>query len=71
MLDSVYVLYHTRVDESGYEDDKCLGIFSNPELAEEAKIYALQQKGFRDHPDGFCISEYKINKQEWLEGFGD
>ena len=41
------------------------------EEVEKAKQYALQQKGFKDYPEGFSAVEYEINKQEWLEGFGD
>ena len=71
MTNSVYILYHTRVDELGCDNDKCLGVFSSLEKVEEAKKYALQQKGFKDYPDGFSSVEYEIDKQEWLEGFGD
>lgn len=53
------------------KNDKCLGVFSSPEEVEKAKEYALKQKGFKDYPDGFSAVEYEINKQEWLEGFGD
>lgn len=71
MLNTVYVLYHTRVDAFGNDNDKCLGVFSDLTEVEKAKQYALQQKGFKDYPDGFSAVEYEINKQEWLEGFGD
>ncbi|EGZ50898.1 DUF7336 domain-containing protein [Neisseria wadsworthii] len=70
-LNTVYVLYHTRIDALGHENDKCLGVFSSLEEVEKAKEYALKQKGFKDYPDGFSAVEYEINKQEWLEGFGD
>ena len=69
-MDKVYILWHTRVDAFGCDNDKCLGVFSSLDNAEQAKQYALTQKGFKDHPDGFCVSEYTIDKQEWLEGFG-
>lgn len=71
MNNSVYVLYHIRVDDLGCDNYKCLGVFSSLEEIEEAKQYALQQKGFKDYPDGFSTVKYEINKQEWLEGFGD
>ena len=71
MKNSVYVLYHTRVDSFGCDNDKCLGVFSSLEEVEKGKQYALKQKGFKDYPDGFSAVEYEINKQEWLEGFGD
>lgn len=46
MLNSVYVLYHTRVDAFGCENNKCLGVFSDLNEVEKAKQYALKQKGF-------------------------
>lgn len=70
-MDKVYILWHTRVDAFGCDNDKCLGVFSSLKNAEQAKQYTLTQKGFKDYPDGFGISEYTIDKQEWLEGFGD
>ena len=68
---SVFLLYHTRVDSFGCDNDKLLGVFSDLEQANKAKQYALTQKGFKDYPNGFIITEYQINKQEWLKGFGD
>lgn len=62
-MDTVYVLWHTRVDGFGHDNDKCLGIFSSLEKAEKAKQYALTQKGFKDYPDGFCVSKYTIDQQ--------
>lgn len=67
-LTSVYLLWHTRVDGDD-EDDKLLGVFSSQENAEEAKQNALTKAGFKDYPDGFCIDEYTINQQKWLDGF--
>lgn len=71
MKNFVYVLYHTRVDGFGCDNDKCLGVFSGLKEIEKAKQYALKQKGFKDYPNGFFAVKYEMNKQEWLEGFGD
>lgn len=71
MTNRVYILYHTRVDAFGCDNDKCLGVFSDTKKAERAKRYALNLKGFKDYPDGFCVVEYTLNEQHWLEGFGD
>lgn len=67
----VYVLYHTRFGENDYEDVKCLGVFSSIDKANQAKQYALTQKGFKDYPDNFDMVKYEIDKQEWIDGFGD
>lgn len=62
MKNVVYILYHTRVDDWGCDNNKCLGVFSSMKEIEKAKQYALQQKGFKDYPDGFSAVEYVFNK---------
>lgn len=69
-MQSVYLLWHTRKDGDN-EDDKLLGVFSSHHRAQAAQEYALTQKGFKQYPDGFCIVCYELDKQEWLEGFGE
>lgn len=44
MSNSVYILYHTRVDELGCDNDKCLGSFSSLEKVEEAKNMLYNRK---------------------------
>jgi hypothetical protein len=65
---NVYVLWHNS--SSGHsEDAKLIGIYSNNNNAQEA-ISRLQDKpGFRDHPEGFEISTYVVDKDGWVEGF--
>lgn len=46
-----------------------LGIHGSRELAERHQERARLLPGFRDHPEGFEISEYALDKDEWNEGF--
>ena len=66
---TVFVLQHSYGDES-HEDTKLVGVYSSHEEAESAIKRRLEYPGFQDHPDGFSIDEYELNKDAWSEGFG-
>lgn len=67
----VYLLSHTRVRGDGTEDDKLLGVYSTRDMAEARITSASALPGFRDTPDGFEISEYTVDQDEWSEGYGN
>ena len=70
-MNKVYLLWHTHVDERlpGGDDAKLLGTYSTRENAAQAQAQAAFLDGFKDHLDGFEISEYEMDKREWREGF--
>lgn len=63
-----YVLHHER-DNSGVEDVKLIGVFESQELAQAAVEQLKKEKGFRDYPNGFSITEYEVNRIWWKDGF--
>ena len=64
----VYLLEHIRkIDE--YNELKTLGVYSSKEKAEEVILDYKKLPGFKDFLDGFCITEYEIDKKYWTEGF--
>ena len=66
-LTTAFILQHT-VEEYDSES-KLLGIYATKSDAEEAiKRYQLLP-GFCDFQNGFHIDEYKINHDNWSEGF--
>jgi len=65
----VYVLDHTNLLPGGEEDVKLIGVYATQEDAERAKQRVVSQPGFRDSPDGFCISDYTLGEDNWTEGF--
>ncbi len=67
----VYLLWHTHLDETldGGEDVKLIGVYSTKDFAEEALIRISEVEGFRDHKEGFEISEYELDKDNWTFGF--
>ncbi len=66
---SLFVLWHSHELGAGETDDKLLGVYSNKAQAEAAKGRRLQNRGFRETPEGFHISEYKLDQDEWSGGF--
>ncbi len=64
----VYLLWHAHdLDEE--KEVKLLGVYSSEAKAQEAKVKASSLPGFRDYPDGFHISRYPVDKDQWTEGF--
>jgi hypothetical protein len=72
--DRIFVLLHKWADDE-YEDHvKTLGIFSKRENAINAIPDYAKLEGFSDHPDGFKINEYIVDKyvvdeRGWTSGF--
>jgi hypothetical protein len=65
----VFLLWHTRIDAES-EDSKLLGVYSSENTANAARGRASMQAGFREYPDGFEITAYEVDRDEWSEGFG-
>lgn len=66
----VFLLWHSRDKSEGDTDDKLVGVYSSRETAEAAIQRKLTFPGFRDHPDGFEVAPYTIDRDAWSEGFG-
>jgi hypothetical protein len=80
----VFVLQHRRIDESGGENLKMIGVYGSRVEAERAVGRLRALPGFRDSPDivdpldpfeieersGFHIDEYALDEDHWTEGFG-
>jgi len=70
-MQSIFLLWHTHIDVKldGGEDIKLIGVYSTEDLAHKALLRFLNTKGFKDYPDGFEISEYKLDQDHWTNGF--
>ena len=66
-----FILWHSRTLPDGDEDAKLLGVYSTEERAKARSKEAAQLPGFRDHPEGFEISRYRLDSREWREGFSE
>lgn len=67
--DRVYLVQHTIEDRD--ETSKIIGIYRTSDEAKFAIRRAITKPGFSDHPSGFCVDEYEVNKDHWIDGFGD
>ena len=66
---TVYVLQHVHSFEDGEEDVKFIGVYSSRANAQGAMKRLSQSPGFSESPDGFCIDEYQLDKDQWVEGY--
>ena len=66
---SVFVLQHVHSREDGVEDMKFIGVYSSREKAQEARKRVGRLCGFKGAPDGFCIDEYRVDQDHWVEGY--
>ncbi len=67
-MKTVFILHHTY-ELDGHDETKFIGVYSTKELAELAITRLKDKNGFKDRSDAFEISEYKVNQDNWTEGF--
>ena len=67
MLSKVFLLYHSYGGNE--ENTKIIGVFSSRENADFKTSELSFRPGFRDHADGFGISEYSLDQSHWNDGF--
>ena len=68
-MEYVYELSHYYELENGDDLVTDIAVYSTLQKAEAARERLKNHPKFKDHPDGFCISEYKLNEMFWTEGF--
>ena len=70
MSTCVFAVHHVRrMEESGRDDYKLIGVYTTKPKAEAAIERAGSKKGFVDYPNGFQINEWVLNPKEWPNGF--
>ena len=65
----VFVVQHVHTREDGAEDVKFIGVYSTRENADAAVARLSRQPGFLDVPDGFSLDEYRVDQDQWVEGY--
>jgi len=68
-MTSVFVVQHVHTRDDGEEDVKFVGVYSSREKADAAVSRLSGQPGFADAPDGFSVDEYRVDKDQWVEGY--
>lgn len=64
----VFVVQHEH-QLGDCDEVKFIGVYSTNERAQAAVDRAKQLSGFRDHPDGFSVDPYEVDRDHWTEGF--
>jgi hypothetical protein len=62
----VFVVLHDHRFESGYVDSKLIGVFSSSDRAYAALNEVRDAPGFDEHPEGFHIDRFEIDKRASL-----
>jgi hypothetical protein len=69
MSNQIYILTHGFELSEEQEEVKLIGVYATQEEAEAAQRRALERRGFKEHPDGFYIQAYELNRDHFTEGF--
>jgi homoserine kinase type II len=65
----VYLLWHIHDLGDGETSEKLLGVYSTEERANARIAVATTLPGFREASTGFEVARYKIDFDEWGEGY--
>ncbi|HVB85265.1 MAG TPA: hypothetical protein VNK23_01190 [Candidatus Dormibacteraeota bacterium] len=68
-MNSIFLLWYLHAKDTDNESEVLIGAYST-EAAAKAAINRLSGKPrFSAAPNGFQISEYKLNEDHWTDGF--
>jgi len=68
-MDAIFLLHHIRSDDEYADDAKLIGAYRSESAAASAVERLRDQSGFKDHPDGWDIQQWKLDEDHWEEGF--
>jgi hypothetical protein len=68
-MGAVFLLHHVRSDDEYADNAKLIGTYSSRDAAVAAIERLREQRGFRDHPEGWDIQQYILDDDHWEEGF--
>jgi hypothetical protein len=68
-MNEVFLLWHVHELTDGEDDEKLVGVYRTEDDARAAIVRLGQKPGFVDHPAGFQICPYRLNRDGWTEGF--
>lgn len=68
-MESVFILWYIQDEGLDTEDELLIGVYSTEEEATAAISRLKDKPGFIRAPSGFQIHQYKLNRDDWTEGF--
>jgi uncharacterized protein YegP (UPF0339 family) len=69
MPQTYWVVWHRYVDEWDVRQEILIGTYTSRENAEKGIELVRDQPGFREHPDGFVITQGTIDQTDMINGF--
>jgi hypothetical protein len=68
-MTKVYYVQHENIEDDYIEEPRMIGIYSSEKLAQEAIERAKKLSGYGDFPEGFQITKYILDNDQWNFGF--
>lgn len=68
-MKTVYFVEHENIEDDYIEEPRMIGIYSSEQLAQEAVERAKKLSGYGDYPEGFQITEYILDLDQFIVGF--
>ena len=65
----LFELSHEYTDDEGYDNWIIFDVFSSYDEAKKSELEETKKSPYNKNPEGFCISECKIDVCGWSEGF--
>jgi len=69
IMNTVYLVQHENIEDDYIEEPRIVGVYSSEKLAQEAIKRAKTISEFCDYPEGFQVTKYILDKDQWLGGF--
>lgn len=68
-MEKVYYVQHENIENDYIKEPRMIGIYSSEKLAQEAVERARKLSGYDDYPQGFQITEYVLDLDQFICGF--
>ncbi len=68
-MQTVYLVQYENVEGDYIEEMRIIGIYSSEKLAQEAIERAKKLSGFCDYLEGFQVTKYILDYDQWIVGF--
>lgn len=64
----VYCVQHENIENDYIKEPRVIGIYTSEKLAQEAIERAKKLSGYGNYPEGFQITEYILNLDQFIVG---
>jgi hypothetical protein len=68
-MTKVYYVQHENIEDDYIEEPRMIGIYTSEKLAQEAIERAKKLSGYGDFPEGFQITKYILDLDQFIVGF--